>query len=401
MPVAHTHEVVRVFLASPGDVTAERGETRGVVESLNVLIRPLGVHIDLYGWEAVQPAFGRPQEIINQDLDICDIFVGILWRRWGTETGEFSSGFEEEYERAIQRRRGSGSPEICIFLKHIDETSKADPGRQLEKVLSFRSKLSSERQVLYRAFSEPHDYKEQVKDLLLSHVLRLVGESAERSSSALATNPERADRSPGVTSAIHATPGPRTPALRQLVGSVELTAGFLQQLVGDGKDRGAIEPRIFDMLRLHTFASCYLELAGAGDLYGTHEINGLYKTRHEYLLTDNERKFVLRTMLADSEDVKPGWFWCQGLSPEYLYDLALFDRSVPVRRGAIGLLAKFRQRPNVDQNQWRAIVADLLGDSDGSIRTAAVDLLAAIGTMHDLKLLQDLCPRRSLPIRAP
>jgi hypothetical protein len=94
-------DVLTVFIGSPGDLQEERKAARQVVDRLNRNVgRNLGLHVDLRGWEDTLPGAGRPQEIINEDLMDSDLFVGLLYRRWGSPSGEYTSGFEEEYELA-------------------------------------------------------------------------------------------------------------------------------------------------------------------------------------------------------------------------------------------------------------------------------------------------------------
>jgi hypothetical protein len=68
------------------------------------------------------------------------LFVGFLWRRWGSDPGggKFSSGFEEEFSRAIERREKTGSPEICLFFKEAGVTTLSELDDQLKRVLGFR-----------------------------------------------------------------------------------------------------------------------------------------------------------------------------------------------------------------------------------------------------------------------
>ena len=90
-----TRKVLTVFLASPGDLDAERKAARHAVERVNKNVaKHLGWHVDLVGWEDTLPGHGRPQALINRDVDSCDLFIGVLWQRWGQETGKYSSGFE-------------------------------------------------------------------------------------------------------------------------------------------------------------------------------------------------------------------------------------------------------------------------------------------------------------------
>src|SRR5213593_1691859 len=109
-----------VFLASPGDVPEERRAARDVVRRLNTALQPtLRLHIELLGWEDTQPGYGRPQEKINADVRVCDLFIGILAKRWGSATATHTSGFHEEFELAQGLRASTSTPEIWLFLKEL------------------------------------------------------------------------------------------------------------------------------------------------------------------------------------------------------------------------------------------------------------------------------------------
>jgi hypothetical protein len=80
--------LIRVFIASPGDLGPERQRAREVADELNsTLGRQFNVEIDLLGWEDTLPGVGRPQALINSDVDNCDLFIGLLWKHWGTPSG--------------------------------------------------------------------------------------------------------------------------------------------------------------------------------------------------------------------------------------------------------------------------------------------------------------------------
>ena len=109
-----------VSLASPNDLQEERRTLRDVVIEFNESFPDLlGYQIELLGGEATSAGYGRPQELINQDVDRCDLFIGLIWKRWGTpqtKMTSFLSGFQEEFERSKRRREESGSPGNCSFL---------------------------------------------------------------------------------------------------------------------------------------------------------------------------------------------------------------------------------------------------------------------------------------------
>ncbi|MGW0812445.1 DUF4062 domain-containing protein [Streptomyces viridiviolaceus] len=171
---ANIREVV-VFIASPGDLQEERAAVRQAAEMLNNQHALLStVRIRVTGWEHVQPEHERPQEVINELVDECDIFLGLLFRKWGSPTGEYDSGFEEEYERALKRRTESGSPNIAIYFKRVPQDLLSDPGPQLIKVLKFQRRFQEEHSALYREFTSLEDFKLRIytffNSLLISNL---------------------------------------------------------------------------------------------------------------------------------------------------------------------------------------------------------------------------------------
>src|SRR5580704_3041401 len=149
-----TPRTIKVFIASPGDLAVERRAFKDVIDELNKGYgRGAHVTFEPLGWEDALSTVGRrSQSVINQDIDACDVFILVMWRRWGQEAPDakpYSSYTEEEFHRALDRYEKTGKPTINVFLKHIDPGQMADPGEQLKKVLLFRKKLEDSRKVLY------------------------------------------------------------------------------------------------------------------------------------------------------------------------------------------------------------------------------------------------------------
>ena len=98
---------LRIFAASPSDVANERAKLETVVESLKPMADYLGLTLEVVDWRAVVPDAGRPQQVIFDQLKPTswDIFIGILWHRFGTPSGgkdktgkDYLSGTEEEFK---------------------------------------------------------------------------------------------------------------------------------------------------------------------------------------------------------------------------------------------------------------------------------------------------------------
>jgi hypothetical protein len=160
--------IVRAFIASPGDLNPERNRFREIIEGVNrIKAEPLGVHLIPVGWEDTLPGKGRPQQLINSDIESCDLFVLLLWKRWGTPSGEYSSGTEEEFELARKiNEDGQGKPHMLLYFKSVPDYMLADPGPQLSQVLSFRSKVEQERSFFYSSYSSVEEWEEKFRDHL-------------------------------------------------------------------------------------------------------------------------------------------------------------------------------------------------------------------------------------------
>lgn len=118
---------LRIFVASPDDVAEERECLKLVVDELNRTIADhLRLTLDLLDWHThVAPRMGRPQQVVFDQLPLenWDVFVGILWTRFGTPSGgthpvtgePFLSGTEEEFTLAYQAWRETGRPQMLFY----------------------------------------------------------------------------------------------------------------------------------------------------------------------------------------------------------------------------------------------------------------------------------------------
>src|SRR5216684_4466242 len=99
-------QVLRIVVASPGDVKEERKILEEVVTALNrEIAEDHDLVIKFSGWEFdAYPGFhiNGPQGLIDLVLQIenCDLFIGIFWTRFGTATFDAKSGTEHEFRKA-------------------------------------------------------------------------------------------------------------------------------------------------------------------------------------------------------------------------------------------------------------------------------------------------------------
>ncbi|QEH36002.1 hypothetical protein OJF2_45600 [Aquisphaera giovannonii] len=101
--------VIRIFIASPGDVNDERRVIREEIHEWNVRHSERERTVLLpVGWEThATPEMGeRPQAIINRQVLVgCDLLLAVLWTRIGSPTGVAQSGTIEEIQEHLLAKK--------------------------------------------------------------------------------------------------------------------------------------------------------------------------------------------------------------------------------------------------------------------------------------------------------
>ncbi len=134
---------LRVFAASPSDVENHREALREVIDELNQSVAAdRGFVLQFMTWLDVAGDMGRPEQVILDQIGEFDIFIGIMARRFGTVTGKYEAGTEEEFYTAYQRWEESEThtPRILFYFKEGKDNlpNTQEEVEQLSKVLTFR-----------------------------------------------------------------------------------------------------------------------------------------------------------------------------------------------------------------------------------------------------------------------
>jgi len=144
-----------VFLASPGDVGAERQYVRKFFDEYNRHTAHIWrARFEVVDWENYATiGVGRPQELITgQTLEkyreSLALVIGIMGQRFGSPTGKAESGTEEEFNWAMESHKTSGFPEIKWFFRKVEKLElPSDPDEadaaldQWKKVRAFRKRM--------------------------------------------------------------------------------------------------------------------------------------------------------------------------------------------------------------------------------------------------------------------
>jgi hypothetical protein len=303
--------VLTVFIASPSDLASERQRAFEVVAEVNSVLRPIDWTVELLGWEDTLPGYGRPQALINRDVERCDLFIGAIWRRWGSPPAQdsvFTSGFEEEFSIAIGRRERTPTPEIWMFFKKVDTAHIADAGAQLQRVITFRESIVAGKTVLFKEFDSIDAWEKMLRKYLLQHVLDL--------NSGRSTAPEGPSEPALVATATSAPPEASSPPAPGAGDQLATLAQSLAPAFASGdldevtKALNNPDETAFLAVRALLLSLALVAASGtSASKMPTHELNTLYRYRERLRATDDELYLVFRTILTDESDVSPGWFW--------------------------------------------------------------------------------------------
>lgn len=167
--------IIKAFISSPGDVAEERNLVEDVIRELNqTWSNTLGVRIEPLRWEthAYPDIDAEPQAVINRQLgDDYDVFIGIMWGRFGTSTKSFESGSEEEFNKAHKIYQSKARRLwIMVYFKDAGISPSQVDTDQLKSINHFRNGLGNEG-VLYWKFKSKDEF-EQLTRLHLSRVVQ-------------------------------------------------------------------------------------------------------------------------------------------------------------------------------------------------------------------------------------
>src|SRR3972149_7473233 len=169
----YTKEHILVFLAYISDVEAEANVAKVIAENINLSHGRLGTELDLRTWKDVPAEFGNPQERINRTLvNECDVFVGLIWKKWGTPTGQNDCGFKEEFGIAEKRYNETGQPTILLYAKTVnDQEIRNDEKEGFKKVKEFKDEIVSKHKGFLVPFTTIDEWKEIIRERLTRYVV--------------------------------------------------------------------------------------------------------------------------------------------------------------------------------------------------------------------------------------
>lgn len=337
--------VLSIFVASPGGVSEERDAVEAVAARLNSSIgRIQNININVRRYEHLIGNVGNPQEQINTHADDSDVFIGIVHRRWGSDTGNgFDSGFNEEFSRALRRWQQSGAPRIGLFFKEVDAESIRDPGEQLQKVLNFKREIEEQHVAFYNSFTSAPELQGLVTSLIAEELARLA---------AVTVAPEGQGALPAGRG-LEEPPAGREPISTELA---EVVSAFAEALAGRPTGNK------LDVDRFELFG---LSVSRDSDRVPTHLANRLFTRRQELRFIRAELLVWLKEYCRDlgrsantEQRVIPfasvaGFAWISETLEEYALEFVAVD-DANLQIGVMRLMRRLHIRPRNFWPRWSA-----------------------------------------------
>lgn len=166
--------LLKVLVASPSDVSKERSMSIDAINRINkVVYKKRNIRLEFVGWETDSfSGIGTDaQDVINKEFgDDYDIFVGIMWHRYGSPTLRSDSGTVEEFERAYNNYSLKGScKKILFYFNSADYPQKDVEPEQVVKIRAFKQSLQ-QKGVYYTQYAGPEIFKDMIHDDLVRTV---------------------------------------------------------------------------------------------------------------------------------------------------------------------------------------------------------------------------------------
>ncbi len=169
---------IKILVSCPGDVTPEKEHIKRLCKDFSdENSGNSNISFTVLDWKDFVGIYGiRPQEQLNEYFGDYDVYIGILWKRFGTKPGsensdgkENESGTEEEFYIAIDNYETQGAPKIVFFVKNYDrETKNRLETEQLLKVDEFVEQQIETNNNYINKFKSADEFNSKIVRLLKS-----------------------------------------------------------------------------------------------------------------------------------------------------------------------------------------------------------------------------------------
>ncbi|WP_170438789.1 DUF4062 domain-containing protein [Ruegeria arenilitoris] len=381
--------LIRVFIGSPGGLEKERQAAHDVVKEINQHNSDhWGSLFKLMGWEEAIPGYQRAQDKINEDLDRCEYFIGVMWDKWGSKPSNdpngYTSGFEEEYVRSARRIETGLMKDMALFFKKVEVPPGMEAGREIQRVLDFRKKCIDEKKIFFRDFNSIDSFKDAIRAKLME-----IGwqEYSEGKIGTQETNEE--DQPPLAENETEISSSTSYGLLDEEAKS------FLADIIQRPEDWDATEPGEIARFRL---ISASVSRSGNDEAHlGTHDANLVFRHYRDTALSDQEYAALIDCGVVGFEHQNvPLWRWLakSDMGDDYLYRLRLLATagSNSEKVGAIRILQSLGSPiPTHDGyfNKTGVLTDWLSEETDARVLNAVVSFLGTNASEDDIPLIEE------------
>jgi len=381
-------KLVRIFIGSPGGLGDERKAARDIFDEVNLAHgERWGLHFKIVAWEDTVPGFQRAQSKINEELDRCEYFLGVLHNRWGTpptnDPDGYSSGFEEEFYRAEKALKSGKMKDMALFFKAIDSQEGYVPGPEIQKVLDFRTEQIDGKINYFRDFSTLEEFRSEIRNKLNEIGWNESGLiEAEQGGDASQPEPKQADSLDGAGES------------KTGLFDIEMRS-FISTLLNKPDDWDATHA--YEAARLRLIAAS-ISRSGNDDVsLGNHDANLIFQHFREELLSDQEyRTLIDGGVLGFDHCNVPLWRWLsrkeeQQPTPYYRLKVLMLVGTEDEKRNAIQVFQSLGERipelnPSFDIH--RVLEDWFAEDTKERVFEAAIRFLSENGIMEDLPAIE-------------
>jgi hypothetical protein len=154
--------ILHAFISCPNDVAEEREIVEKVCDQVNKSdLLAKGVEVVPIHWKkSVVPVItgNGPQTVISEQIgDDYDIYIGIMWKRFGDKQKNGLTPTEEEFNEALNRRSKTGKPVIQFYFKPILCVDEKNQIAEVERFIQRIKDLG-----LYESFLSEKDFREKL-----------------------------------------------------------------------------------------------------------------------------------------------------------------------------------------------------------------------------------------------
>ncbi|MEM1340206.1 MAG: DUF4062 domain-containing protein [Bacteroidota bacterium] len=171
--------IFKIFLSSPSDVQNERTAVEEVIQEINLNFgKPNNLRLELLKWETHSaPGVSEMgvQQVVSSDIGSdYDVFIGILWKKFGTPTKKANSGTEEEFLDAYKRYQESPKRiQILFYFKDTPIPPSEIVPSELLKIQEFKKDISSNKNILYWSYETIEQLSKYLRHHLPKRILQI------------------------------------------------------------------------------------------------------------------------------------------------------------------------------------------------------------------------------------